>query len=165
MDAFWGFIVGIPSSIVATWILGSILPIATGYHSIRFLASLRRIFRHDELFDVQWTQEWDVQTEQKPKSFPSNITLHRFTNLLAAEFKDADETGHGVYRIVAVVDGNKITGTWKDSKPMGYYGTFQLLVSHKRDEATGKWIGFSSQKQMVRVGSWVWKPIYELRHY
>jgi hypothetical protein len=160
MDLLWGFLLGIPASIIATWILGSVLPVAIGYHGIRALAQIRRRFRSDELFDIPWTQEWDVHTEQRPKSFPSTLTIHRFTNLLAAEFKEADETRLGVYRIVAVVDGNKITGTWKDSKPMGYYGTFQLLVSHKRDEATGKWIGFSSQKQLVRVGNWIWKPIY-----
>jgi hypothetical protein len=114
----------------------------------------------DELFEIPWTQEWEVQTEQKPRSFPSKLTIHRFTNLLAAEFTEADETGQGAYRIVAVIDGNKITGTWKDSKPMGYYRTFQLLLSHKRDEAAGKWIGFSSRRQLIRTGSWTWKPVY-----
>src|ERR1700730_2423913 len=133
MELVWGFLLGIPSSIIATWILGSILPIAIGYHGICLMARLRAYVRRDELFDIPWTQEWDVHTEQKQRCFPSAITIHRFTNLLAAEFREADETGLGVYRIVAVVDGNRITGTWKDSKPMGYYGTFQLLISRKRD--------------------------------
>ncbi|MBI1202820.1 MAG: hypothetical protein GC182_09945 [Rhodopseudomonas sp.] len=162
LTAFLGFLLGIPSSIIATWILGSLLPIAAGYHFIRVLTVLRRSIRTDDLFDLPWTQEWDVHAEKRPRSFPSAITVYRFTNLLAAEFKEADDTGRGIYRVVGIIDGNKITGTWKDRKQLGYYGTFQLLISHKRDEAKGKWVGFSAKKSLVRSGNWVWRPQHTL---
>ncbi|MET3906773.1 hypothetical protein ABID59_001104 [Bradyrhizobium sp. S3.3.6] len=153
-----GFLLGIPGSIIATWILGSILPIAAGFNAIKLLARVRQRLRRDELFDNPWTQEWQAQTERYPKGYPSELKLYRFMNLLSAEFYDSENPNPtGDYRIVAVIDSNRITGTWKDCRPIGYYGTFQLLLSYKRDEANGKWVGFSN-KGMVRTGNWVWKP-------
>jgi hypothetical protein len=153
-----GFLLAIPGSIIATWILGSLLPIAAGFNTIRFLAKARQKFKADGLFDGSWTQEWQAHTEKYPKGYPSALKLYRFMNLLSAEFYDSEAPSpQGDYRIVAVIDGNKITGTWKDCRPIGYYGTFQILLSYKRDEANGKWVGFSN-KAIVRTGNWVWKP-------
>jgi hypothetical protein len=160
MELLLSFFLGIFGSIIAAYLVGPVVTIAAGYHFIRALTWLRKKIIHDEMFDIPWTQQWDVLADEMPKSFPSKLTLYRFTHLLAGEFRDADETGMGVYRVVAVIDGNRITGTWKDIKPMGYYGTFQLLISHKRDEASGKWIGFSTRASIVRAGSWIWTPNY-----
>src|SRR4051794_36090675 len=104
-----GFLLGIPGSIIATWILGSILPIAAGFNTIRLLAKARQLLRHDEFFDTLWTQEWTAHTERRPQGYPSNMKLYRFMNLLAAEFYRTESPDpKGDYRIVAVIDGNKI---------------------------------------------------------
>ena len=162
MELFLSFLLGIPASVIAAYLVGPVVTIAAGYHCIRALTWLRKKMVHDEMFDIPWTQQWDVLADEMPKSFPSQLTLYRFRHILAGEFRNADETGKGVYRVVAVIDDNRITGTWKDIKPMGYYGTFQLLISHKRDEAVGKWIGFSTRTTIVRAGSWIWTPKYPL---
>jgi hypothetical protein len=151
-----GFVVGIPAPIIAALILGPAMTIMCGFGAIKVLAKLRQRFRRDAVFDREWRQDWQVTSDRFSAQNPSTLKIYRFLHLLAAEAQQNTLSGSPYkFRIIGIIDRNIITGKWMDPLPNGYYGTFQLMFSHTRDEATGKWMGFSSGGT-VKVGEWAW---------
>jgi hypothetical protein len=151
-----GFALGIPASIIGTFLLGQPLTILAGFRSIRLLSKIRSRIIHDAVFDGNWSQSWEVESSNFLPINPGRLKVFRFFNLIAAEtsMTSANGTGYDV-RIVAVLDGSIITGKWMDPAPNGYYGSCQFHLSNLRDGARGRWLGFSTNGT-IKTGDWHW---------
>jgi hypothetical protein len=153
-----GALLGVPSSMVASVMLGPSLTIIFGFGTVKLLARVRQMMRRDELFDILWTQQWSVTSPNYPEDNHSDLKIYRFLNFIAAETGIATVCGRKYqFRIIATMDRQVITGKWMDPDPSGYYGAFQLLMSPTHEAVNGRWLGFSS-KGTVKSGAWVWKP-------
>lgn len=151
-----GGALGVPASMTASLLLGPGVTILCGFSIVKILGKLRRRICSDALFDASWEQKWRVESDAFPPENRSELQIYRFLHLLAAEAEQT--TADGVpyrFRILAVIDRNIITGKWMDPLETGYYGAFQMLLSHTHDKAVGTWIGFSS-KGLIKAGDWAW---------
>jgi hypothetical protein len=155
-----GTLLGVPASMTASLLLGPAMTIMCGFGIVRALAKLRQRLRRDPIFDGSWMQNWHVSSDTFARENPSSLRIYRFLHLLAAEAAQSTSAGAPYqFRILAVLDRSIITGKWMDPQPNGYYGSFQLILSHTREDAAGKWVGFSS-KGNVKTGDWTWKRIH-----
>lgn len=103
--------------------------------------------------------KWHVESSHFDQANPSELKIYRFLHLIAGEATQSTATGAPYsFRILAVLDRNLISGKWMDPLINGYYGTFQLMLSHTRDSAKGMWVGFSSTG-VVKGGEWTWTPV------
>jgi hypothetical protein len=151
-----GGVLGIPASIIGTFLLGQPLTILAGFRTIRFLSKVRSTISNDQVFDGDWSQSWAVESSNFLPDNPGPLKIFRFFNLIAAEtsMTSASGTGYDV-RVVAVLDRNIITGKWMDPAPLGYYGSCQFQLSNLREGAKGRWLGFSTNGT-IKTGDWVW---------
>ena len=141
----------------ASLLLGQASTILCGFQVVRAFGKIRRRVLHDTIFDERWEEEWQVVSDHYAKHNVSALKTYRFLHLLAPETEHKTISGvQHQFRILAVIDHGVITGKWMDPEPNGYYGAFQLLLSHTRDAAIGRWTGFASNGT-VKSGVWTWR--------
>ena len=155
---FFGFVVGIPASMVAAWVLGPIATIFCGFHVTKIFSALRKKVKRDEIFDQAWRQTWCVDSSKFQRSNSSPLNLYKIMHIVAGEATMVTSTGQTIsFRIIGAIDSNRyITGKWMDPEAGGYYGAFQLIMDPTRESAAGTWVGFSSSGT-VKSGSWTWQ--------
>ena len=120
---------------------------------------LRNYFRTKPIkINGEWEEMWEIagtEAFNDPTNRHSHPRIRQLDRYCYAEFIARGNT-YGVFgRIV----NNYFIGEWYDKKdPIGYFGTFHLLIV---DSTTmkGKWIGHSKSKLGVREGDWNWKKL------
>lgn len=157
-----GALLGVPVSVLASLLVNPLLTVTWSYQLAKWLSYPLGWTAPPQLRNCQWRMEWDVTSTRFPATNPSPLKFYVFLNVMAGEWEATTASGAKIcYRMVATrAATNKITGRWfdKDGDQLGYVGALQLVLSPTRDEAVGKWIGFSSdgsvkadRMAMVRV--------------
>jgi hypothetical protein len=156
---FLGFLVGVPASMIASWFMGPFLTTFCGFHSVKCLNWLRRIFKNDEFYDQDWTQTWEVTSESFPPKNLSELKIYKFLHLISGDASQTTNSGAQYsFRIIGKIsNSNIITGRWTDPSSAGYHGAFQMIISPTREQITGKWVGYS-REGFIKTGDWIWKP-------
>ena len=153
-----GFGFGIVGSMIANLAMGPVLQILIGYRIISVLDRLAPEWMKNEMFGGVWKQTWHVQSERYPPKNENLIEIRRFLNHFASSHISKTNAGRQIEYFAhgSIVDNRYVVGRWYDRVSGGYYGSFMLYISPTREEASGIWIGVSSE-QRVKSGDWFWE--------
>ena len=103
----------------------------------------------------EWEEHWELEGTKSfkdPNKRHSHPRIKQLDRYCFAEFIANGKT----YYVFGKVINDYFIGEWHDvNDPLGYFGTFHLLISDS-DTMKGKWIGHSKEIHSVREGNWNW---------
>lgn len=157
MEFNWlSFFIGI-SPLIVGLILNLILDLRLCPVLIIFLSKIptRSIYRNNP---PNLRGEWDVYWESNSIKFKNEKDRHKTANIyqfskyIYAEYASMDQR----YRLVGIIEGSYITGTWYNKNDrFGYHGAFQLRIVDSKN-LDGRWLGYSSNGSDINTDTYVW---------
>jgi len=102
-----------------------------------------------------WDQTWSVTSRRYPKQNGDRVTLVQYGTTIIS----THTAGNRTYLVEGTIEGQFVTGTWRDTQGgVAYHGTFQLAISPNEEAMEGKWVGFSEDNS-VKCGKWLWQRV------
>lgn len=90
----------------------------------------------------KWVFTWEVNnSENYPQVNSEEVNVFHYDEKIKFTYTiNKNEK----YKIEAIFKNSYITGTWKDTKGIGYDGTFQMKLNGRGDKFEGVWIGWNN---------------------
>lgn len=125
--------------------------------------TIGRVFP-DKVWSGRWRITWTVKSADFAAQNVWEGYIYRSFDTIAA--KGAGHTSDGqtiLYGFIGKLSRSDtiLTGTWFDTRGTraGYHGTYQVLLSELGTVASGKWMGFSGKRRLVRANNLVWEKL------
>lgn len=115
----------------------------------------------DRTFSGKWEIKWKVRSVNFPSTNSNKVEVYKFLNYFAAEGIFPTVGGQKQrYGFVGTLRGGILTGSWYDTRSANnaYYGTFQVVMGETRQQASGKWLGFSHNRG-VKSDDMYWRRL------
>ncbi len=128
-----------------------------------FENTLGRLLR-DDVWSGEWEVAWNVKSKAFLQSNKRQSAIARCFNSVALEGVGLTTAGVEIpYGFIGKLSRDKsiVTGTWFDrsGNNAGYHGVYQLRLQGGRDEAVGKWAGFSETGSNIKTGTLYWTKV------
>lgn len=105
-----------------------------------------------------WLSEYSyINSENRRVDSQQEMKITQFGSRLVAI--STKNNGRHIHDIVALVDGNIVTGRWINvAAGSRQHGSFQLVVEPDGKRMIGRWIGLDKRAK-VQQGEWIWTKL------
>jgi hypothetical protein len=132
---------------------------------VRIFDFLTRWFLSDPIWSGQWKITWQVSSSSFKQENSYEGKIYRCLDTVVTEGMGHTADGESIpYGFVGKLsrDHTILTGIWFDRRgaKSGYHGSYQIRLSAGGSTlASGKWIGFSEQRNTVKAGKLTWQKL------